>query len=116
MPPFAFTIKLAQRAAPKAVTKPAPKPEKKRTVEKWSAEKIAEEKRAVERRAADKKKAEAEEKRRNAVRLAERAEEKRAEEKRAAEDLFEDFDFDIDYCPCASGLYFIGCCLDKPSK
>ena len=108
MPPFAFTIKLAENRLAK--------PAKKRTVEKWSAEKIAEEKRAVEKRAADKKRAESEEKWRIAERLAERAEEKLAIERAALEDPFEDFDFDIDYCPCASGLYFIGCCLDKPTK
>lgn len=92
MPPFAFTLKMPEKPAPK-----------KRTVEKWSAEKLAEQQ-ASEKRAADKK-ADKEKK------AAQRAEEK----KRAAQvaDPFGDFDFDVDYCPCSSGLYFIGCCLDK---
>lgn len=91
MPPFAFTLKMPEKPAPK-----------KRTVEKWSAEKLAEQ-RATEKRAADKKKADKEKQAR------------RGEEKKRAQvaDPFGDFDFEIDFCPCGSGRYFIACCLDN---
>jgi len=62
------------------------------------------EQQATEKRAADKKKADKEKRRE-----AQRAEEKR----QAAEDPFGDFEFDIDFCPCGSGRYYIVCCLDN---